>query len=128
MLSRREFLIRGGSAGAALVVAPQTAVEAAAAPRARLLRGGRFSQGVLSGDPTPHGITLLTVLDEVAGAGTVKLEVARDREFRHVVARDTIATSGARNHSVKARVGHLAPHERYYYRFETRDHHSLVGR
>src|SRR5919204_631530 len=35
---------------------------------------------------------------------------------------------GARNHSVKARVGHLAPHERYYYRFETRDHHSPVGR
>ena len=126
MLSRRQFLIRGGSAGAALVVAPQTAVEALARPK--LLRGGKFSQGVLSGDPTPHGITLLTVLDEVTGAGTVKLEVARDRDFRHVVARETIATSGKRNHSVKARVGHLAPHERYYYRFETRDHHSPVGR
>ncbi|MFL5899930.1 MAG: alkaline phosphatase D family protein [Solirubrobacterales bacterium] len=126
MLSRRQFLVRGGSAGAALLVAPQTAVEALARPK--LLRGGKFSQGVLSGDPTPHGITLLTVLDEVTGAGTVKLEVARDRDFRHVVARETIATSGKRNHSVKARVGHLAPHERYYYRFETRDHHSPVGR
>jgi alkaline phosphatase D len=126
MLSRRQFLIRGGSAGAALVVAPQTAVEALARPKP--LRGGTFSQGVLSGDPTPHGITLLTVLDDVAGAGTVRLEVAKDRDFRHVVARDTIATSGKRNHSVKARVGHLAPHERYYYRFETRDHHSPVGR
>jgi alkaline phosphatase D len=126
MLSRRQFLMRGGSAGAALVVAPQTAVEALARPK--LLRGGKFSQGVLSGDPTPHGITLLTVLDEVSGAGTVKLEVAKDRDFRHVVARETIATSGRRNHSVKARVGHLAPHERYFYRFETRDHHSPVGR
>src|SRR3954452_2246618 len=104
MLSRRDFLIRGGSAGAALVVAPQTAVEALSAPRAKLLRGGKFSQGVLSRDPTPHGITLLTVLDDVACAGWVKLEVARVRDFRHVVARDTIATSGARNHSVKARV------------------------
>src|SRR3954451_826786 len=128
MLSRREFLIRGGSAGAALVVAPQTAVEAAAAPRARLLRGGRFSQGVLSGDPTPHGITLLTVLDDVSGAGRVKLEVARDRDFRHVVASHTIRTSGARKHSVKARGGHLAPHERYFYRVETRDRHSPGGR
>jgi alkaline phosphatase D len=128
MLSRRQFLTRGGSAGAALVFAPQTAVEALAAPRRKLLRGGKFSQGVLSGDPTPHGITLLTVIDEVAGAGTVALEVARDRDFRHVVARQQIATSGKRNHSVKARVGHLAPHERYFYRFETRDHHSPVGR
>jgi alkaline phosphatase D len=126
MLSRRQFLTRGGSAGAALVLAPQTAVEALARPK--LLRGGAFDQGVLSGDPTPHGITLLTVLDEVGGAGTVKLEVARDRDFRHVVARETIATSGQRNHSVKARVGGLAPHERYYYRFETRDRHSPVGR
>jgi alkaline phosphatase D len=125
MLSRRQFLIRGGSAGAALVVAPQTAVEALARPK--LLRGGRFSQGVLSGDPTPHGITLLTVLDEVSGSGTVRLEVARDRDFRRVVARETISTSSKRNHSVKARVGHLAPHERYYYRFETRDRHSPVG-
>src|SRR3954462_11608924 len=128
MLSRREFLIRGGSAGAALVVAPQTAVEAAAAPRARLLRGGRFSQGVLSGDPTPHGITLLTLLDDVSGAGRVRLEVARDRDFRHVVASKTIATSGDRNHSVKARVGHLKAHEQYFYRFETRDQQSPVGR
>src|SRR5215208_4910221 len=126
MLSRRQFLLRGGSAGAALIAAPQTAVEALAQPK--LLRGGTFNQGVLSGDPTPHGITLLTIVDEVSGAGTVRLEVARDRHFRHVVARDTIATSGKRNHSVKARVGHLAPHERYYYRFETRDRHSPIGR
>jgi alkaline phosphatase D len=68
------------------------------------------------------------VLDDVSGAGRVRLEVARDRDFRHVVASHTIATSGARNHSVKARVGHLAPHERYFYRFETRDRHSPVGR
>jgi alkaline phosphatase D len=128
MLSRRQLLTRGGSAGAALVLAPQTAVETLAAPRRKLLRGGKFSQGVLSGDPTPHGVTLLTVIDEVAGAGTVTLEVARDRDFRHVVAREQIATSGKRNHSVKARVGHLAPHERYFYRFETRDRQSPVGR
>jgi alkaline phosphatase D len=131
MLSRRQLLVRGGSAGAALVIAPQTALEALAAPRgvaAGLLRGGRFSQGVLSGDPTPHGITLLTLLDHVSGSGSVRLEVARDPGFRHVVARKTIATSARRGYSVKARVGHLAAHERYYYRFETRDHHSPVGR
>jgi len=131
MLSRRQFIARSGSAGAAIVLAPQTALEALAAPRgtaARLLRGGRFSQGVLSGDPTPRGITLLTLLDNVSGSGSVQLEVARDRGFRNVVARKTIATSGSRGHSVKARVGGLKPDERYYYRFETRDENSPVGR
>ena len=95
MLSRRQFIARSGSAGAALVLAPQTVLEAGAAQR-RLLRGGRFAQGVLSGDPTPRGITLLTVLDDVTGSGSVRLEVARDRDFRRVVARKTIATSGGR--------------------------------
>ena len=32
------------------------------------------------------------------------------------------------DHSVKARVTGLKPHQRYYYRFETRDRHSPVGR
>src|SRR5687767_6296735 len=130
MLSRRQFISRAGAAGA-LVLAPQTALEALAAPRgtaARLVRGGRFRQGVLSGDPTPRGITLLTVLDDVTGSGSVRLEVARDRDFRRVVARKTIATSGGRGYSVKARVGGLNPDERYYYRFETRDRESPVGR
>jgi alkaline phosphatase D len=126
MLSRRQFLTRSGAAGAALVFAPQSVLEAGAARR--LLRGGRFAQGVLSGDPTPRGITLLTILDDVSGSGSVRLEVARDREFRRVVARKTIPTSGGRGYSVKARVGGLQPDERYYYRFETRDRHSPIGR
>jgi alkaline phosphatase D len=131
MLSRRQFLLRSGSAAGALVIAPQTALEALAARNgtaSRLLRGGRFAQGVLSGDPTPHGITLLTVVDDVSGAGSVRLEVARDRDFRRVVARRTIATSGRRGHAVKARLLGLRPHERYWYRFETRDEQSPVGR
>ncbi|HEY7077011.1 MAG TPA: alkaline phosphatase D family protein [Solirubrobacteraceae bacterium] len=121
MLTRRQLVTRSGAAGAAVVLAPYAA-------RAKLLRGGRFRQGVLSGDPTPHGITLLTLVDDVGGRGSVRLEVARDPHFRHVVARRNIATSAAHNHSVKARVEGLKPHERYWYRFETRGEHSPVGR
>ena len=130
MLNRREFLGRSGAAAVA-VLAPQSLAAIAAEPRAHasaLLRGGRFSQGVLSGDPTPRGITLMTVLDEVSRAGSVRLEVARDPDFKHVVAHRKIATRGAIGHSVKARVNGLKPHERYWYRFETRDRHSPVGR
>jgi alkaline phosphatase D len=130
MPTRRQFLARSGAAAAAAVIAPQ---EALAAPpgkrrRAGLLRGGRFAQGVLSGDPAPDAITLLTVVDGVGGAGRVRLEVARDPDVRRVVAQRDILTTGAVGHSVKARVTGLKPHTRYWYRFETRDRHSRAGR
>ena len=121
MLNRRA-LLRNSAAGAAVLLLPQATARAAA------LRDGRFRQGVLSGDPTPDGITLLTVLDDVEGKGSVALEVATDSAFRKVVARKSIATSAAAGWSVKARVTKLKPHERYYYRFETKGSHSPVGR
>ena len=82
----------------------------------------------MSGDPTPRGITLWTRVDDVGGRGGVRLEVARDRAFRRMVARKEILTSDSLDHTVKARVGGLDPHERYYYRFETRSGESRVGR
>src|ERR1700748_1374841 len=118
MLHRRQLLRRAGAA--AFGLAPQSALTALAAPRGHasaLLRGGRFAQGVLSGDPAPDAITLLTLVDHAEGAGSVPLEVGRDKDFRNVVARKAIATSASRNHSVKARVSGLKAFERYYYRF-----------
>ena len=126
MLSRRQFLTRSGALGAAAVFAPQSLPEAVGARR--LLRGGRFSSGVMSGDPTPRGITLWTHVANVEGRGGVLLEVARDRDFRNVVMRKTIRTRGSIDHTVKARVERLRAHERYYYRFETATRHSPVGR
>jgi alkaline phosphatase D len=130
-MNRRQFLKRAGAAAMPVVLAPGSAYAAATASRgqaSRLIRGGHFRQGVLSGDPTVHGITLLTVLDGVGGTGAVRLEVARDPDFRHVVTRRTLTASEAAGHAIKARVKGLAAHERYWYRFETRDAHSGVGR
>ena len=70
MLNRRA-LLRNSAAGAAVLLLPQATARAAA------LRDGRFRQGVLSGDPTPDGITLLTVLDDVEGRGSVGHERSR---------------------------------------------------
>lgn len=133
METRRNFLTRSGAAAAAVVLAPQDALAQKRTRRkerrpANMLRGGRFEQGVLSGDPAPGAITLLTLVSGAHGAGRVRLEVARDADFRRVVARSDILTTEAINHSVKARVTGLKPHRRYYYRFETRDRHSPVGR
>ena len=130
MDTRRQFLARSGAAAAVAVLAPQDALAAKRRQKRPqdMLRGGRFSQGVLSGDPSPTAITLLTLVDGVGGAGRVRLEVARDPGFRYVVARRDILTTPAVNHSVKARVTGLKPHLRYWYRFETRDRNSPVGR
>jgi alkaline phosphatase D len=102
MLTRRAMLRRSAAATAVLLL-PEATAHAAA------LRDAKFRQGVLSGDPTPDGITLLTVLDAEGSSRS-------------------IATSAAKGHSVKARVKGLKAHERYYYRFESKTSHSPVGR
>jgi alkaline phosphatase D len=123
--TRREFVATTGSAAAAVLLAP-SAVAAGRGSRA-LARGG-FADGVASGDPTPGGVTLWTRVTELARSGAVELEVARERDFRRVVARRRIRAAEAANGSVKARVEGLAPHEEYFYRFAARGSDSPIGR
>jgi len=127
-ISRRGLLSGAGALGAATVFAPQALAAGLSGRRAPTLRGGRFREGVMSGDPSPRAITLWTRVHGVGGRGSVELEVARDRSFRRVVARELIGTSGRLDHAVKARVGGLLPYEQYFYRFSTRTESSGVGR
>jgi alkaline phosphatase D len=124
-VSRRRFL---AGAGGIVVLSAVGGGQALAQGRRPSLRGGRFPEGVLSGDPGPRGITLWTRVADAEGAGTVELEVARDRGFRRVVSRELVRTSNRVAHSVKARVGGLRAHEEYWYRFSTRGSESPVGR
>src|SRR4051794_28328329 len=82
----------------------------------------------MSGEPTPRAITLWSRLHEVDGSVSAELEVARDREFRRVVARRRVSTTSAKGHALKARVTGLSPHEQYFYRFSTRTTDGPVGR
>jgi alkaline phosphatase D len=125
--TRRQFVTAAGSFSAAAVFAPQSLANA---PRlAHLTKAhGRFREGLISGDPTPNGITLWTRLADVAGPAHVELEVAKDASFRHVVARKRIATNAKLSHAVKARVGKLKPHEEYFYRFSAKGAETPVGR
>jgi len=123
--TRRQFVAAAGTAAAAAILAPEALGRASAAP---LARGGRFSEGVMSGEPTPSAITLWSRLHDVDGSVTAELEVARDREFRRVVARKRVATTGSKGHALKARVTGLNAHEQYYYRFSTRTTDGPVGR
>lgn len=128
MQTRRQFVTGAGSAAAVAILTPQTlAAGLTSARKAPPMRGG-FPDGVMSGEPTPKGITLWTKVAEEAPAGHVELEIAKDRSFRHVVARKNVATSEQLGRTVKARVTNLKPYEQYYYRFATRTHSSPVGR
>ncbi|HWT94769.1 MAG TPA: alkaline phosphatase D family protein [Solirubrobacteraceae bacterium] len=126
--TRRQFVRRAATAGAAAIVAPQALVLPAHGQARRMLRSGRFSDGVISADPTPTSVNLWTRLDEAEGAGRVLLEVASDDDFRKVVSRKEIPTSGAVNHAVKAQVKGLKAHTEYFYRFATDRRDSKVGR
>ena len=53
--------------------------------------------------------------------------MARDKTFRHVVARQEIGTNKALNHAVKARVGRAQAPREYYYRFANDTPTTKIG-
>ncbi|HEU0024286.1 MAG TPA: alkaline phosphatase D family protein [Thermoleophilaceae bacterium] len=125
LVSRRGFVHGAGGLTATVLLVPEALAKPSRRPN---LRGGKFAEGVASGDPTTRGITLWTRVSDVEGTGTVELQVARDRGFRKVVAKDLIKASDRNAYSVKARVNGLKPYEQYYYRFHTRNEASPIGR
>jgi alkaline phosphatase D len=126
-LRRREFLVAGATAGLA-IAAP---LNYAAIARARAIpeaKGAKFLHGVAAGFPTHKGVTLWTRLTGLDRTSKLRLEVASDKHFRHVVKRREVHAKKAGDFTVHERIGGLEPHEDYYYRFETRDRHSKVGK
>ena len=129
MQTRRQFVVRAGTVAASAILSPSALAAGLGSARpAALARGGRFSEGVMSGEPTPSAITLWTRLADAEGRVSVDLEVATDKSFRHVVAHKRLPTSAAVNHNVKSRITGLKAHEQYYYRFATATKDGPVGR
>jgi alkaline phosphatase D len=127
--TRRQFVVRAGTVAASAILSPSALAAGLGSARpAALARGGRFSEGVMSGEPTPSAITLWTRLTDTEGKVSVDLEVATDKSFRHVVAHKRLPTSAAVNHNVKSRITGLQAHEQYYYRFATATKDGPVGR
>ena len=129
-MDRRGLLTRGAAAGAALWLPLDVReADARAHRKAPLARAGTFPEGVGSGDPSPTAVTFWTRLGEQArDAVRIKLVVATDSRFEHVVLRRRIPTTAARDHTVKVRLGGLDPDERYWYRFFTQTTESPIGR
>ena len=129
-MDRREFLrgAAGVAIGAAAAQMPASGLATAAGKTAlRPVRGGKFRQGVASGQPTHRAMTLWSKLSDVDRGGNVTLEVAKDRGFDRVVERQKVRSRKRFDHALKTRVRGLDPHERYFYRFEADGESSEVG-
>ncbi len=93
--------------------------------------GKRFLHGVASGDPLADRVVLWTRVtpDEgEAGALPVAYEVARDRDFRRIVARGAGECDGTSDYCFRVDVTGLEPGTTYYYRFTSGGRTSPVGR
>ena len=126
-ISRRRFL---AGAGGLVLAGGLPSARGLAQSGPSIARGGRFAQGVASGQPTPGGITLWTKLSELERPGTMQFEISTEPDFRTVLIRRSITPDAARELSITTRVDStkLKPSERYYYRFFTCDRTSPVGR
>jgi alkaline phosphatase D len=126
---RRTFLASAAAGAAGLVLPRSLAAQGARSPLP-LIRGGRFAQGVMSGQPSQTGITLWTRLQDIERTSRLQVEISRDREFRSILYRQDVVADVERGFAVHHRAEHpvLRPGEEYYYRFFTCDENSRVGR
>jgi alkaline phosphatase D len=128
-ISRRKFVAGAGIGAGALILGGVPLGAGAQVKRAPFARKGSFPQGVAAGEPGTRGITLWSRLEGYRADRRLAVEVARDADFSKVVFRRNIVARAAEDGSVKVRVERgLKPGERYFYRFETQNSHSRVGR
>jgi phosphodiesterase/alkaline phosphatase D-like protein len=128
-LSRRAFLASAAAGAGGLMLPRSLAAQGARSPLP-LIRGGRFAQGVMSGQPSLNGATLWTRLEGVERTSRLQVEISRDPDFGAVLYRQDVVADVERGFAVHHRAEHpvLRPGEEYFYRFFTCDENSRVGR
>jgi len=122
-VSRRGFL---RSSSAALATLPWVRSIDALAQAANPV----FRHGVASGDPLIDRVILWTRVTTAkpAPALPVAWQIAKDSRFTQVVGRGELITGPARDFTVKVDAGGLEPGATYYYRFQSANGQSPVGR
>ena len=131
-LSRRLFL----SYAAALSTIPLLGQTAGRAKKVTF-SSNPFSMGVASGDPDHHSVILWTRLApkplEVAGGMPdhpveVFWEISEDDSFKKPVASGKVNATSALGFSVHIEASDLKPDHWYYYRFQSGEATSVIGR
>lgn len=95
------------------------------------LKNDPFVLGVASGSPAHDSVVLWTRLlpgEPLAGAVTLRWEVAHDESFRRIVRSGQVQALPELAHAVHAEVTGLAPDRWYFYRFQAGDAVSPIGR
>src|SRR5581483_7069091 len=90
-----------------------------------------YPEGVASGDPDDHSVILWTRRPYETGTASARLrvEVARDKAFAHVVASGEAPVLAASDWTCRILVGGLDPATVYWYRFTDREGNgSRIGR
>ncbi len=130
---RRTFLAKTGIGTGALILGGVPLGAGARNRRSTIpfAKGGRFREGVMSGEPAARSATLWTRLSGLEADRRLTLEIARDADFASVVLRRDLVARLSEGGAVKVRVperAKLKPGERYWYRFATRSRSSPAGR
>jgi alkaline phosphatase D len=126
-LGRRSFLIGALATGAA-VAGPVNYAAIARNRRIPAVKHAKFDLGIASGFPRPRGIELWTRLGEIKRTSKLKVIVAKDRKFNHVVEEKLVTARADRDFTARTFVKGLRPDEHYFYRFVTKESKSPVGR
>ncbi len=122
-ISRRDFLATSSVALGTLPLIRATELHAQPSNPV-------FRHGVASGDPLADRVILWTRVTPKSptGSQTVSWQIARDAKFARIVSRGELQTGAARDFTVKVDAMGLDPGTAYYYRFESMDARSAIGR
>jgi len=121
---RRDFLRSLATVGAGAALAPALGGSRCATP------AEVFPDGIKSGDPRPRQSVIWTRVAPPPGGGPVPVlwEVARDAEFREVVAGGVAKATAANGHTVKVWVTPIRSDAWFFYRFTAWGVQSVTGR
>src|SRR3954467_9683581 len=125
--STRRELIGAAAAGAAFAAVPPAWAKRILSTRGGIGRGA-FRDGVATGEPSATAVTFWSKLTTSRPTSGARLIVAKDEDMRHTVATAVVPTGRSIDGTLKARIGGLKPHSRYYYVWESGDDVSPVGR
>lgn len=88
-----------------------------------------FYFGVASGDPQPHSVIIWTkAIGENSQPVPIKWQVATDTTMQNIVANGNETANASSAYSIKIEVKNLQPGTTYFYRFESGNTFSPIGR
>src|SRR3954470_14763987 len=125
--STRRELIGAAAAGAAFAAVPPAWAKRILSTRASV-GPGTFRDGVASGEPSTSAVTFWSKLTTTRPTSGARLIVAKDDDMRRTVATAVVPTGRSIDGPLKAGIGGVKPHTRYYYAWESGDDVSPVGR